>query len=76
MSTNGSTARRAAKKVMAPKKHAPGLQIRCLKCDFAGPWRKSGVRLKASGRNYVFGRCPQCKRIRLRVIEKVPISEF
>ena len=57
---------------MTPPKRAPDLQIRCLRCDFAEPWDKPGVRLKASGRKFVFGRCPQCKRIRFRVIEKVP----
>jgi phage FluMu protein Com len=25
---------------------------------------------------YVSGRCPQCKRIRFRVIEKVPTTQF
>ena len=57
---------------MKPKKHTPGWQIRCLRCDFIEPWEKSGVRPKASGRKFIFGRCPQCKRIRFRVIEKVP----
>jgi phage FluMu protein Com len=57
---------------MNPKKHTPDLQIRCLKCDTTEPWDKPGVRLKVSGRKFVFGRCPQCKRIRFRVIEKVP----
>jgi phage FluMu protein Com len=57
---------------MNPKKHEPGLQIRCLRCDFAEPWNKPSVRLNASGQKFVFGRCPQCKRIRFRVIEKVP----
>lgn len=57
---------------MNPKKCAPGLQIRCLRCDFAEPWDQAGVRLKASGRKFVFGRCPHCKRIRFRVIEEVP----
>jgi hypothetical protein len=61
-----------AKKKMDPEKRAPGWQIRCLKCDFAEPWGKYGVRLKAAGRTYTFGRCPQCKRIRIHVVEKVP----
>jgi phage FluMu protein Com len=25
---------------------------------------------------YVSGRCPQCKRIRFRVVEKVPTTQF
>ena len=57
---------------MEPKKHANGWQIRCLRCDFTEPWDNPGTRLKASGRKFVFGRCPHCKRIRFRVIEKVP----
>jgi Zn finger protein HypA/HybF involved in hydrogenase expression len=57
---------------MNPKKRAPEWQIRCMRCDSTEPWDQPGVRIKASGRKFVFGRCPQCKRIRLRVIEKVP----
>ena len=57
---------------MKPKKNTPGWQIRCLRCDFTAPWDKPGVRVQASGRKFVFGRCPNCKRIRLRVIETVP----
>lgn len=57
---------------MNPKKRAPDLQIRCLRCDSIEPWDKPGVRLNASGQKFVFGRCSQCKRIRFRVIEKVP----
>ena len=64
------------KKKTGPQKHAPGWQIRCLKCDFMEPWIKSAIRLKADGRAYAFGRCPHCKRIRLRVIEKVPASNL
>jgi predicted nucleic-acid-binding Zn-ribbon protein len=48
------------------------LQIRCLRCEFTEPWNKASVRLNAAGRKFIFGRCPQCKRIRFRVIEKVP----
>jgi phage FluMu protein Com len=59
-----------SKKTMDPETPAPGWIIRCLKCDFTESWDKHDVRLKAAGRTYVFGRCPQCKRIRLRVIEK------
>jgi len=76
MSANGSKAKRSVKKVKDPAARAPGMQIRCLKCEFTEPWDKHGVRLKASGRTYIFGRCPQCKRVRIRVIEKIPISEF
>ena len=58
--------------MMNAKKNATGWQIRCLKCNFTEPWDKSGVRLKSAGRKYIFGCCPHCKRIRFRVIEKVP----
>jgi len=57
---------------MESKKSANGWQIRCLRCDFAEPWDKPVTRTKSSGRKYIFGRCPNCKRIRFRVIEKVP----
>jgi phage FluMu protein Com len=57
---------------MSSKKRAPGWQIRCTRCDFAEPCDKPGGRLKASGRKFIFGRCPNCKRIRFRVIETVP----
>ena len=57
---------------MESKKRATNWQIRCLRCDFIEPWDKPGARLKAAGRKFIFGRCPKCKRIRLRVIEKVP----
>jgi len=57
---------------MDTKKRMTDWQIRCMRCDFTEPWEKSGVRLKTSGRKFIFGRCPQCKRIRLRVVEKVP----
>jgi Zn finger protein HypA/HybF involved in hydrogenase expression len=76
MSTNDSTAKRAAQKLMPAKKRAPGWQIRCLKCDFAEPWSKHGIGRKATKPMYVSGRCPQCKRIRFRVIEKVPTAQF
>jgi predicted RNA-binding Zn-ribbon protein involved in translation (DUF1610 family) len=72
MSANDSTARRTAEKVMAAKKRAPGWQLRCLNCGFTEPWGKRGVRRKAIGRKYTYGRCPHCKRVRIRVIEKVP----
>ena len=58
--------------MMNAKKKATGLQIRCLRCEFTEPWNKASVRLNAAGRKFIFGRCPQCKRIRYRVIEKVP----
>jgi phage FluMu protein Com len=57
---------------MKPKQSAPDWQIRCLRCDFTEPCEKPGSRIKASGRKFIFGRCPHCKRIRFRVIEKVP----
>jgi phage FluMu protein Com len=65
----------AKKKKMDPEKRAPGWQIRCLKCDFTEPWGKYSIRLKAVGRTYTYGRCPQCKRVRIHVIEKVPPAE-
>ncbi|MGA3285608.1 MAG: hypothetical protein ABSD57_14270 [Verrucomicrobiota bacterium] len=76
MSADDSTARTAAEKVMAAKKRASGWQIRCLKCGCAEPWGKPGARPKAAERSYAFGRCPKCKRIRFRVIEKVPTGPF
>jgi Zn finger protein HypA/HybF involved in hydrogenase expression len=57
---------------MEPKKQTSGWQIRCLRCDSIEPWDKPVVRTKSSARKFIFGRCPQCKRIRFRVIEKVP----
>ena len=60
------------KKIMEPKKHSNGWQIRCLRCDSIEPWDKPVGRLTASSRKFIFGRCPECKRIRFRVIEKVP----
>ncbi len=63
------------KKKTGVEAQAPGWQIRCLKCDFIELWTQNGIRLKADGRTYAFGRCPQCKRIRIRVIEKVPTSK-
>ncbi len=59
-------------KIMEPKKHSNGWQIRCLRCDSIEPCDKPGGHLKTSGRKFIFGRCPQCKRIRFRVIVKVP----
>ena len=67
---DGMSARSTTTKKTDSEKRAPGWQIRCLKCDFTEPWDKYGIRLKASGRTYTFGRCAQCKRIRLHVIEK------
>jgi hypothetical protein len=56
---------------MEPKKQANGWQIRCTRCDFSEPWDKPVAKTKAGGRKFVFGRCPNCKRIRFRVIEPV-----
>jgi len=61
---------------MAGEKRAQGWQIRCLKCGCAEPWVKRGARPKATERSYTFGRCPRCKRIRFRVIERVPTGPF
>jgi Zn finger protein HypA/HybF involved in hydrogenase expression len=72
MSAGDSTAGRTAGKVMAARKRASGWQIRCLNCDCAEPWLKPGARAKAAERSYTFSRCPNCKRIRFRVIERVP----
>ncbi|MGO9587707.1 MAG: hypothetical protein ACLP2Y_16095 [Limisphaerales bacterium] len=68
MKTSGSM----AKKKLDPEKRAPGWQLRCLQCGFTEPWGKYGIRLKAVGRTYTFGRCSQCRRIRMHVIEKIP----
>jgi hypothetical protein len=68
-----SAKRTITKKKAGPEKHAPGWQIRCLKCDFTEPWSRHDVRLKAAGRTYTFGRCGQCKRIRIHVVEKAPM---
>lgn len=59
---------------MESKPNANGWQIRCLKCDFTESWDKPVARTKSGGRKFIFGRCPQCKRIRFRVIE--PVSEL
>ena len=50
-----------------PEKGATGWQIRCVRCDFTEPWSK------AVGKKFLFGRCPNCKRIRFHIIEKVPL---
>ncbi|HEX5398101.1 MAG TPA: hypothetical protein VFY06_03530, partial [Verrucomicrobiae bacterium] len=57
---------------MESQKNAVAWQIRCTRCDFTEPWADGGDRRKTDARKFVFGRCPQCKRIRFRVIEKVP----
>ena len=64
-----------AKKKPDPERQASGWQVRCLNCDFTEPWSELGARHKAAGRTYTFSRCPQCKRIRIHVIEKVPPAE-
>ena len=61
---------------MSGKKLAGGWQIRCLKCGYAESWGKHGGRSRIAERSYTFGRCPHCKRIRFRVIEKVPTGPF
>ena len=61
---------------MAAKKRAAGWQIRCLKCGDTEPWGKRSAQSKSAERSYVFGRCPKCKRIRMRVVEKVPVTPF
>jgi Zn finger protein HypA/HybF involved in hydrogenase expression len=61
---------------MNPKKRAPSWQIRCLKCGFAEPWRKRHSERKGAKPIFISGRCPQCKRIRFRIIEKVPTGPF
>ena len=57
---------------MKPKKQAINWRIRCIRCDFSEPWDKPVARTNASGRKFIFGRCPHCKRIRFRVVEPVP----
>jgi len=74
MGANDSIRKTAAGKVVAAKKRASGWQIRCLKCGWAEPLSGHGAPPKAAGRSYIFGRCPKCKRIRIRVIEKIPVA--
>ena len=57
---------------MEHKKRVANWQIRCLRCDSTEPCDKPGARAEAAGHKFIFGRCPNCKRIRFRVIEKVP----
>jgi Zn finger protein HypA/HybF involved in hydrogenase expression len=62
---------------MEAKKNATAWQIRCTRCDFTEPWDNKGSdRQKNAARKFFFGRCPQCKRIRFRVIEKVPDAKL
>jgi len=57
---------------MESKQITEGWRVRCTKCDCTEPWDKPVGRMKAGGRKYIYGRCPNCKRIRLRVIEPLP----
>jgi hypothetical protein len=57
---------------MKSKKRADDWQIRCLRCEFTEPCDRPSARIEAAGRKFIFGRCPNCKRIRFRVIERVP----
>jgi hypothetical protein len=66
----------AADRPMKKKKKDPGWRIRCLKCGFTEPHSKPGGRLGIAGRKYISGRCPNCRRVRFHVIEKVTISPF
>ena len=56
---------------MTPEERAPGWKIRCLKCGFTDDYGKYGIRQKAFGKSYTFGRCPKCRRFRFAIIEKV-----
>jgi hypothetical protein len=56
---------------MNAEMRAPGWQIRCLKCGFAEPWGKYGIRRGAAGKSYTIGFCSQCRWLRFHVIEKV-----
>ncbi len=54
------------------EENAPRWQIRCLNCDCARPWDKFGIRPKMAGKEFTVIHCPQCKRIRMHLIENVP----
>ena len=60
---------------MNAEQRAPGWRIRCLKCGFAEPWGKYGIRLWAVGTLYVPGRCPRCGCIRIHAVEKGVVTE-
>jgi predicted nucleic-acid-binding Zn-ribbon protein len=60
---------------MTAEERAPGWQIRCIKCGFAEPWGKYGIRRGAIGKSFTIGRCSKCKWIRFHVIEKVPTAK-
>ncbi len=55
------------------ERRAPGWRIRCRKCGFTEHWGKYGIRLLAAGTKWTVGRCAQCGRFRIHVIEKGPV---
>jgi len=69
---NHSIGSKPAEKISAPEASAPGWRIRCMRCDGIQPWDKFGIRPKTTGPEFTVIHCPQCKRVRTHIIEKVP----
>lgn len=44
------------------EKRAPGWVMQCKKCGMEEPFGKYGIRLKACGTKWNFGRCPHCRK--------------
>lgn len=54
---------------------APGWQLRCPKCNWTLPYGKIGIRLGAASRGKrILARCPQCRRLRWVIVERVSTS--
>jgi DNA-directed RNA polymerase subunit RPC12/RpoP len=54
---------------------APGWQIRCPKCGWMLPYGEIGIRLGAASKGKrILARCPQCRRLRWVIVERVPSS--
>ena len=49
---------------------APGWKIRCKTCGLTEPYGKYGIRKWAAGKQFTFGYCASCRRIRLHVTER------
>ncbi len=55
------------------ERRAPGWRFRCLKCGYARPFGKYGVRRgAASYRKCMLGWCPRCKGLHCHRVEKRP----
>lgn len=55
------------------KGHAPGWQVRCLKCGHTVDAAEAGfTRMGAFGKTYTLGRCQSCARVRFVCVEKMP----